>query len=173
MKANNDNVINKLMLILALLPSITYAQAQWNTTSGNSVTSTSTYLGTNGSSTSPLQIKTVEMTGSGTPQPINFHTNNSTNPVMQIDINGFVGIGTTSPVTVLHLNRNTAIDVTTRYTNPNTVGLYGDGFDVGVEAATGIGIMTVFAPNLSSGQYQYALIINGKVFETKKMLKGK
>lgn len=42
-----------------------------------------------------------------------------------------------------------------------------------VELQSGSGLMTVFASNLSSGQYQYSLIINGKVYETKKMVKGK
>ncbi len=42
-----------------------------------------------------------------------------------------------------------------------------------VEVTTGYGIMTVFASNLSSGQYTYSLLIDGKVAETKKMSKGK
>ncbi len=42
-----------------------------------------------------------------------------------------------------------------------------------VEVTLGYGIMTVFASNLSSGQYTYSLLIDGKVEETKKMSKGK
>ena len=38
---------------------------------------------------------------------------------------------------------------------------------------TGYGVMTVFASNLSTGQYSYTLLIDGKVVETKKMVKSK
>ena len=36
---------------------------------------------------------------------------------------------------------------------------------------TGAGILNVFASDLSSGIYSYSLIIDGKVIETKKMIK--
>lgn len=42
-----------------------------------------------------------------------------------------------------------------------------------VDLETGNGVMTVFASNLSSGQYQYTLFVDGKVYGTKKMVKGK
>ena len=42
-----------------------------------------------------------------------------------------------------------------------------------VEVQNGYGIMTVFASNLSKGQYSYSLLIDGKVMETKKMMKAK
>ncbi|MCX6199755.1 MAG: tail fiber domain-containing protein [Bacteroidetes bacterium] len=38
---------------------------------------------------------------------------------------------------------------------------------------TGYGVMTVFASNLSTGQYSYTLLVNGKTIETKKMVKSK
>lgn len=39
------------------------------------------------------------------------------------------------------------------------------------EVKNGYGTVTVFAQNLSSGQYSYTLIVNGKTIETKKMMK--
>ena len=42
-----------------------------------------------------------------------------------------------------------------------------------VDIKTGYGVMTVFASNLSSGQYSYSLVVDGKVIETKKMVKQK
>ena len=42
-----------------------------------------------------------------------------------------------------------------------------------VEVQSGYGVMTVFASNLSGGQYSYTLLLNGKPAETRKMLKGK
>ena len=53
--------------------------------------------------------------------------------------NGNVGIGTAAPATVLHLNRAAAVEVITRYTNPNTVNGLSDGFDVGVTGGAGGG----------------------------------
>ena len=41
------------------------------------------------------------------------------------------------------------------------------------DVKTGYGVMTVFASNLSSGQYSYSLVIDGKVAETKRMVKGR
>ena len=38
---------------------------------------------------------------------------------------------------------------------------------------TGYGVMTVFASNLSTGQYSYTLLVDGKTIETKKMVKSK
>ncbi len=40
-----------------------------------------------------------------------------------------------------------------------------------VEVQKGYGIMTVFAPSLSTGTYSYSLLIDGKAVETKKMVK--
>lgn len=40
-----------------------------------------------------------------------------------------------------------------------------------VELEKGSGILTVFAQNLGSGTYSYSLIINGRVMETKRMVK--
>lgn len=52
------------------------------------------------------------------------------------------GIGTNNPNAnaVLHLNRNTNVDVVTRYTNPNTAISIWNGFEVGVDAA-GMGVL--------------------------------
>jgi hypothetical protein len=41
------------------------------------------------------------------------------------------------------------------------------------DVKSGYGVVTVFAANLSSGQYSYSLIVNGKVVETKRMVKQK
>jgi hypothetical protein len=41
------------------------------------------------------------------------------------------------------------------------------------DVKSGYGVVTVFAANLSSGQYSYALVVNGKVVETKRMVKQK
>ncbi len=40
-----------------------------------------------------------------------------------------------------------------------------------VEVKSGYGVVTVFASNLSTGQYSYSLLIDGKVAESKKMVK--
>lgn len=42
-----------------------------------------------------------------------------------------------------------------------------------VDVEPGYGIMTVFAQNLGTGQYSYSLLINGRVAETRKMMKTK
>ncbi len=42
-----------------------------------------------------------------------------------------------------------------------------------VDVQKGYGIITVFAPNLSKGIYSYSLLIDGKVAETRKMVKTK
>jgi hypothetical protein len=42
-----------------------------------------------------------------------------------------------------------------------------------VDVKSGYGTVTVFAQNLTSGQYSYSLIIDGKVAETKRMIKTK
>ena len=39
------------------------------------------------------------------------------------------------------------------------------------EVKNGYGTVTVFAQNLSSGQYSYTLLVNGKTIATKKMMK--
>ncbi len=41
------------------------------------------------------------------------------------------------------------------------------------DVKSGYGVVTVFAANLSSGQYSYSLLVNGKVVETKRMVKQK
>lgn len=41
------------------------------------------------------------------------------------------------------------------------------------DVKSGYGVVTVFASNLTSGQYSYSLIIDGKVVETKRMVKTK
>jgi hypothetical protein len=42
-----------------------------------------------------------------------------------------------------------------------------------VDVQKGKGIITVFASNLSSGTYNYSLLVDGKPVETKKMVKMK
>ncbi len=42
-----------------------------------------------------------------------------------------------------------------------------------VDVQKGQGILTVFGPNLGSGTYSYSLIVDGKAFETKRMVKMK
>jgi hypothetical protein len=42
-----------------------------------------------------------------------------------------------------------------------------------VDIQSGHGMMTVFASNLSGGQYAYTLLVNGKAIETRRMIKGK
>jgi len=65
----------KLILLISILaiPSVSFSQLDWNL-GGNNVNGTS-YLGTDGSSTAPLQLKTIETGGSAL--PINFFTNNT------------------------------------------------------------------------------------------------
>lgn len=41
------------------------------------------------------------------------------------------------------------------------------------DVRSGYGVVTVFAANLSSGQYSYSLVVDGKVVETKRMVKQK
>jgi hypothetical protein len=40
-----------------------------------------------------------------------------------------------------------------------------------VDVEKGSGLITVFAPSLSSGTYSYSLIVDGQTVETKKMVK--
>lgn len=40
-----------------------------------------------------------------------------------------------------------------------------------VDVKSGKGTLTVFASNLSTGQYSYALVANGKVLQSRKMEK--
>ncbi len=41
------------------------------------------------------------------------------------------------------------------------------------EVKSGYGVVTVFASNLTTGQYSYSLVIDGKVVESKRMVKTK
>lgn len=124
-------------VLFFFIPFFADAQAQWNTTGGNSVTTTNTYLGTDGSSTSPLQIKTTE-TGTSA-LPINFYTNNTQR--VTIDANGNVGIGPPmTPNSVLHLYRSSSAQVATRYANNVTNSSLYHGFLVGIDQY-GIGMI--------------------------------
>lgn len=85
---------------LILIIANSHAQGQWNLTGGNNITLSTQYLGTNGSSTSPLQIKTIETGGSAL--PINFFTNN----LQRVTIlsGGNFGIGTATPTNLLQVS---------------------------------------------------------------------
>jgi len=80
-----------IFILLLFLPWFiaSNVQAQWHITGGDNVTSTTQYLGTDGASNSPLQLKTIE-TGSNA-LPINFFTNNTER--VTIKSNGLLGIG--------------------------------------------------------------------------------
>ena len=106
------------LLLLFISVNVT-AQTSW-LVAGNTATS-GDFLGT--TNTQALELKT---TNTGTPQPINFYTGNTQKAT--ILANGNVGIGTTTPASVLHLNRNTAVPVVTQYTNPNALATNGTGF---------------------------------------------
>ena len=90
----------------------------------------------NGGTNNELNIGTIQT--SSNPH-LNFFTANT--PKATILANGNVGIGTTAPAAVLHLQRGTNTLVASRYTNPNAVGINGnEGFEVGVEA-NGTGVL--------------------------------
>jgi len=117
---------------------IAYAQPDWNT-GGNNITGLE-YLGGDGTSNVSLKLKTV------TSYPIDFFTNNTQKAT--ILANGNVGIGTTAPNALLHLNSSASsptVDVLTRYTNPNApTTLTAGGLEVGINSA-GDGIIRHWA----------------------------
>src|SRR5690554_541841 len=86
------------------------AQADWNTL-GNTIGGTD-FLGTNNN------------------EPLNFKTNGVQR--LRITPTGFVGIGTTNPLSLLHLNNTAAASVYSRFTNSTTGTTATDGFVVGI-----------------------------------------
>lgn len=99
------------------------------------------FLGWNGAGS--VTTGSLEIQNQFGGENINFSTNDGTGTTQKATIlaNGNVGIGITAPAAVLHLQRITNTLVTTRYTNPNAVGINGnEGFEVGVEA-NGTGVL--------------------------------
>jgi hypothetical protein len=81
----------------------------------------------------------------GTNVGLDVNVSNATTNFAALFNGGDVGIGTTTPVSVLHLNRNAAVGVVTQYTNPNALSINGTGFQVGINGA-GTGIIQHQAP---------------------------
>ena len=113
---NKNNCFTALnVLAIALVCTSANAQAQWNTIGGNNVVSTATYLGTDGISTSPLQLITTE-TGSSA-LPINFRTNGALRMTILGNngaTNGFVGIGLPNPTSNLEVLNDIDINTSNR-----------------------------------------------------------
>lgn len=119
------HLIYFLAINLFLITNVLNAQAQWNTTLGNNVTSLATYLGTNSSSTSPLQIKTVEIGSSAL--PIGFWTNNTPHMTLRTDgnlniVNGSNGYWINNDPILWHNGNNTRVYVGVGAGNANSVG---------------------------------------------------
>jgi hypothetical protein len=72
-----------------------FSQTSWELT-GNAI-GAANYLGTQNNQ--PLQLRTVLS------QPIDFYTNSSATPRMRIASAGWVGVGSSNPSSVLHLNK--------------------------------------------------------------------
>jgi len=83
MKYNLKFPISIIVTLFSIIR-VANAQADWNT-GGNNITTTE-YLGTDGSSTSPVEIKTIETGASAL--PINFYTNNTQRAT--VDTSGLV-----------------------------------------------------------------------------------
>jgi hypothetical protein len=114
-----------LTTFLLLFPLISISQSYWNTTGGNNITG-SEYIGSDGTSTIPLTLRT------GTNYPIKFELN-GTNEKMRILTSGNVGIGLTTPVNLLDIEGSAAIGAT--YSGTNTAPTNG----LIVEGNVGIG----------------------------------
>ncbi len=88
----------KLMISFLLLSgaiiNLTYSQTEWDT--GGNYISGGEYLGADGNSLFPLELKTIPSL------PINFYTTNTQR--MTITSGGLVGIGTTNPIHKLDIN---------------------------------------------------------------------
>jgi hypothetical protein len=87
----NFLVISVFIIIMGNL------QAQVSSLFNNGVTTD--YVGWNNLQAFPLQIR------HNANQPIDFYTNNSASPRMRIANTGWVGVGSSNPSSVLHLNK--------------------------------------------------------------------
>jgi hypothetical protein len=112
-----------IILLTAILFQIfaSKVQGQWHITGGDNIIASNQYLGTDGSSTSALQFKTIETGGSAL--PINFFTSNTQR--MTIAAGGNVGIGLSSPSNLLHVH-----DGTFQVSNSTTGSTGSDGFQI-------------------------------------------
>lgn len=130
------NAISIILIPFFLsLFSATYVNSQcitpWCTT-GNVITS-GEWLGSDGTSTVPLELKTTE-TGANA-LPINFWTNGAQRMTILGNngaTNGFVGIGIATPQNLLHLHLLGNTPVFQQFTNGTTGGAATNGLRIGI-----------------------------------------
>ncbi len=118
----------KNLIFLILVSAFFTTNAQTWDQAGNTITATSPYLGTDGSSSEPLRIRTSSYTGNN----ILFQTNGANTRMTILGTNGNVGIGSANPLQLLDIAGNTTISSNSWYginnarilSNPGTNNIY-------------------------------------------------
>jgi hypothetical protein len=101
--------LTMIVLALILISSFSFSQ-DWNP-AGNTIITSTEFLGTNSSSTQSLKIRTESYTGND----ILFQTNGANTRMTILGTNGNIGIGSASPLQLLDIAGNTTISSNSWY----------------------------------------------------------